>query len=146
VKITDASDELVFLGLAGRSADTLARETFAAVPEAPMGKADSANASVIRLDANRLLIVATPEHAANLWKPLNCGARAAGAAVWDWLAIRAGVPVILPATQEQFVPQMANLELIGAVNFKKGCYPGQEIVARMQYLGRLTHVPRARGG
>ena len=59
---------------------------------------------------------------------------------------RAGIPVILPQTQEAFVPQMANLDLIGAVNFKKGCYPGQEIVARMQYLGKtkrrmyLAHV------
>ncbi len=137
VKISDASDELVFLGLAGKSADTLARETFAAVPDAALGKADAANASVIRLGAERLLIVAATEHATQLWKPLSCGARAAGKAAWDWLTIRAGVPVIVPATQEQFVPQMANLELIGAVNFKKGCYPGQEIVARMQYLGRL---------
>jgi tRNA-modifying protein YgfZ len=137
VKIADASDEVVCLGLAGKDANTLAQETFAAVPEAPMGCTAAANAGVIRLDANRLLGVTTPEHAPNLWNPLNCGARAAGAPVWDWLNIRAGIPVILPATQEQFVPQMANLELIGAVNFKKGCYPGQEIVARMQYLGRL---------
>ena len=56
---------------------------------------------------------------------------------WDWLSIRAGIPFILPATQEQFVPQMVNFELIDGVSFKKGCYPGQEIVARMQYLGKL---------
>jgi folate-binding protein YgfZ len=60
-----------------------------------------------------------------------------GSACWDWLTIQAGIPVILPATQEQFVPQMVNFELLGGVNFKKGCYPGQEIVARMQYLGKL---------
>ncbi len=137
VKVSDASDEVVCLGLAGKDAGTLAKETLAAVPEADMGKADAANASVIRLNASRYLIITTPEHAPNLWKPLSCGARATGAPVWDWLAIRAGVPVVLSATQEQFVPQMANLELIGAVNFKKGCYPGQEIVARMQYLGKL---------
>lgn len=51
--------------------------------------------------------------------------------------IRAGIPTILPPTQEQFVAQMLNYELIGGVNFKKGCYPGQEIVARTQYLGKL---------
>jgi len=60
-----------------------------------------------------------------------------GAPCWDWLQIRAGLPVIVPATQEQFVAQMVNFELLGGVNFKKGCYPGQEIVARMQYLGKL---------
>jgi folate-binding protein YgfZ len=47
------------------------------------------------------------------------------------------VPQVTAATQEQFVPQMINLELLGGVNFKKGCYPGQEIVARSQYLGKL---------
>jgi hypothetical protein len=60
-----------------------------------------------------------------------------GTACWEWLEIRNGIPLITPATQEQFVPQMANMELIGAVNFHKGCYPGQEIIARTQYLGQL---------
>jgi folate-binding protein YgfZ len=52
-------------------------------------------------------------------------------------AIHAGVPQVSQPTQEQFVPQMINFELIGGVNFRKGCYPGQEIVARSQYLGKL---------
>ncbi len=56
---------------------------------------------------------------------------------WRWLDIQAGVPQVLEATREQFVPQMVNFELIGGVNFRKGCYPGQEIVARSQYLGKL---------
>jgi folate-binding protein YgfZ len=137
VKVTDASDELVCLGLAGKDANRLAQECFAAVPQDAMGVAASASASVIRLEDNRLQVITTPEHAPALWDSLACGARAAGSPCWDWLNIRAGIPVILPATQELFVPQMANLDLTGAVNFKKGCYPGQEIVARMQYLGKL---------
>ncbi len=56
---------------------------------------------------------------------------------WNRSAIHAGVPQITLKTQEQFVPQMVNFELLGGVNFKKGCYPGQEIVARSQYLGKL---------
>lgn len=56
---------------------------------------------------------------------------------WDWLGIRAGVPQITQATQDLFVPQTANFDLVGGIHFRKGCYPGQEIVARMQYLGRL---------
>ncbi len=57
----------------------------------------------------------------------------------DWVLedIMAGIPTIVAATQEAFVPQMVNLDLIGAVNFKKGCYPGQEIVARVHYLGKI---------
>jgi tRNA-modifying protein YgfZ len=56
---------------------------------------------------------------------------------WALAEIRAGRPFISAATQEQFVPQMVNLELIGGVNFQKGCYPGQEIVARAQYRGEV---------
>lgn len=59
------------------------------------------------------------------------------AAVWQWLDVMAGLPQVEAATYEAFVPQMVNLERIGGVNFKKGCYPGQEIVARSHYLGKL---------
>jgi folate-binding protein YgfZ len=60
-----------------------------------------------------------------------------GEPVWRLTEVRAGTPWITASTQEEFVPQMANMELIGAVSFNKGCYPGQEIVARTQYLGKL---------
>jgi folate-binding protein YgfZ len=56
---------------------------------------------------------------------------------WQALEVLAGVPRIVGATVEQFVPQMVNLELVGGVNFQKGCYPGQEVVARSQYRGTL---------
>lgn len=56
---------------------------------------------------------------------------------WARADIAAGIPFILPATREEFVPQMVNLDLIGALSYSKGCYPGQEIVARTHYLGRL---------
>ena len=56
---------------------------------------------------------------------------------WELAEIRAGIPVILPATSGEFVPQMVNLDLLGGISFTKGCYTGQEIVARMKYLGRV---------
>ena len=56
---------------------------------------------------------------------------------WAWLEAAAGLAWVQTATQEQFVPQMLNLELLGGVNFQKGCYPGQEVVARSQYRGTL---------
>ena len=59
------------------------------------------------------------------------------AAAWRWADIQAGLPLITAATQDRFVPQMVNLEALGGVDFKKGCYPGQEVVARSQYLGKL---------
>ncbi len=57
--------------------------------------------------------------------------------VGRWLEVRSGVPRIVAATMDAFVPQMVNLELVGGVNFRKGCYPGQEVVARSQYRGTL---------
>ncbi|MBL8511680.1 MAG: folate-binding protein, partial [Betaproteobacteria bacterium] len=60
-----------------------------------------------------------------------------GAPVWDGLASREGLLTVLPETQDQFVPQMVNFDRVGALSFKKGCYPGQEIVARTQYRGIL---------
>lgn len=58
-------------------------------------------------------------------------------AVWDWLDIHAGEPRITQGVLEQFVPQMINFDVIGGINFRKGCYPGQEIVARSQYRGTI---------
>ncbi|WP_460356559.1 MULTISPECIES: CAF17-like 4Fe-4S cluster assembly/insertion protein YgfZ [unclassified Pseudomonas] len=57
----------------------------------------------------------------------------------QWLLgqIRAGIGQVMPTTRELFIPQMLNLQAVGGVSFKKGCYTGQEIVARMQYLGKL---------
>jgi len=68
---------------------------------------------------------------------------------WYLQEIRAGRPLITAATQDQFVPQMVNLETLGAVDFHKGCYPGQEIVARAQYRGqvkrRMVRLPAPPG-
>jgi tRNA-modifying protein YgfZ len=68
---------------------------------------------------------------------------------WALQEIRAGRPLITAATQDQFVPQMVNYEKIGAVDFQKGCYPGQEIVARAQYRGqvkrRMVHAKAPAG-
>jgi folate-binding protein YgfZ len=72
-----------------------------------------------------------------VWQALATHATPVGAPVWDWLRLNAGIPMIVAATQELFVPQMVNLEAIGGVSFQKGCYPGQEIVARSQYLGKM---------
>jgi folate-binding protein YgfZ len=137
VRIRDASDEIVSLGLSGAGAQQIVRAQFGELPELPLGITGNATASAIRVGESRFMINTTPAHAAALWPELVRQAQPAGSPCWDWLAIRSGIPVILPQTQEQFVAQMVNLELIGGVSFNKGCYPGQEIVARMQYLGKL---------
>jgi folate-binding protein YgfZ len=146
VKIEEASDTVIGLGLSGEGATSLLQQHFGSVPSKSFATEQHDNANVIQVGPERYQINTTSLHAPALWQNLVSHARPVGSSCWDWLTIRSGIPVILAATQEQFVPQMANLELIGGVNFKKGCYPGQEIVARMQYLGKskrrmyLAHV------
>ena len=138
VKLVDASESRLILGLAGSAAVGALRELFPALPrEAHQIVHDPANGTLIALSGARFQLVAELESAKRLWQRLAKALTPVGSACWQWLEIRNGIPLITPATQEQFVPQMANMELIGAVNFQKGCYPGQEIVARTQYLGQL---------
>ncbi|QDQ27848.1 folate-binding protein YgfZ [Chitinimonas arctica] len=134
----DISDERVLLGLAGPRALELAREVFGELPKEAHQGMPCEGGHLVRLPADRLLLNLAAEAAGACWdKLLAAGAQAAGADAWTLSDIHAGIPWVLPATQEEFVAQMANMELIGAVSFKKGCYPGQEIVARTQYLGKL---------
>src|SRR5690606_25766476 len=99
----------------------------------PLQVVRTARADILCHAADRIELIVTPERAPELWNVLRRHAQPSGAGCWDRLAIQAGIPVITPETQEEFIPQMINLDLIGGVSFKKGCYPGQEIVARTQY-------------
>ena len=137
VKAEDASGAHVLIGVAGKDAGAIVNPLFAELPAEPLALTSAEGASLLRLSADRYQIIASPERAPTLRDAIAKDAAPVGPEVWDWLNIRAGIPFITPATQEQFVPQMANLDAIGGVSFSKGCYPGQEIVARMHYLGRL---------
>lgn len=138
VKARDASGEWVRLGLAGpEAADLAAKALGAALPEGIMGMAHTDSAFLLRLGDDRFDLFVTPDAAPALWRQLAAGARPVGAPAWDWLLVNAGIPAVLPQTQDHFVPQMANMEVLGGVSFNKGCYPGQEIVARSQYLGKV---------
>lgn len=136
-KASDANEQLVQVGLAGPNASAIITTLFGAAPAA-LEVQHHDQASVIGLEGARFQIIASPAAMQLIWPQLLAnGATAAGTAVWQLTEIRAGAPWITAATQEEFVPQMANMELIGGVSFNKGCYPGQEIVARTQYLGKL---------
>ncbi len=133
----DASDENVRLVVAGPLALAAVSAAMGAVPDAVLRTAYGEAGQVVRVGADKFVLSVTPERAAAVWQVLRQSATPVGAPVWDWLRLNAGIPMIVAATQEQFVPQMVNLEVIGGVNFQKGCYTGQEIVARSQYLGKL---------
>ena len=138
VTILDRSDELVALGAAGPAASTALGAVFGDIPDqVHRVQQDEFGASLIVLPAARFLIVAAPTDALRIQAGLTGALRPVGAPCWEWLDICHGFPWITERTQDQFVPQMANLELLGGISFQKGCYPGQEIVARTQYRGKL---------
>ena len=147
VKLQSLTDSLLLIGVAGPQAHEALGDADLAVPDDAMRTAVTGDQLVIRLDRQRF-IVAVPEAAvAAVWQKLSVKARPAGLPVWRWLDIQAGYPLVTLATKEEFVPQMADFDKIGGVSFHKGCYPGQEIVARTQYLGKVKrHLFRLRSG
>lgn len=92
----------------------------------------------------RYIRIATVADQIALWSACS-DMQKASAANWQMADLSAGIPVITQSIVESFVPQMINLQLINALSFTKGCYPGQEIVARMQYLGTLKRHMRLFG-
>ena len=150
VTLSDAGSQWMRFGIAGPGAATLLGQVLGTVPELPLSTLHVQGGRLIRVSADRFEFIAAADDAIPLWHALALKVRRVGAPVWDLLAIREGMLTILPVTQDAFVPQMANFELVGGVSFKKGCYPGQEIVARTQYRGilkrRLARVQIANPG
>jgi tRNA-modifying protein YgfZ len=126
-KLSDASAEFQLWGLAGDAVP-------AALPAAAWSKLDADSAKLVRLypaaGVGRAMWVAPVD------APAPAGERLAEAQ-WRWLEVMSGVATLSQPVVEAFVPQMLNLESVGGVNFKKGCYPGQEVVARSQFRGTL---------
>jgi folate-binding protein YgfZ len=118
-KLTDASGEFAVYGLLGAPA-----------AEAWSLQRDEAGVQIALPGAGRALRVQPAD------APSPAGS-ALTADDWAWAEAAAGMAWVRGATVEAFVPQMINFEVLGGVNFKKGCYPGQEIVARSQYRGTL---------
>lgn len=140
VKLELAAPELVATGLSGPNAATLLQTATGIELQVPYDSTTQDELTVIRLPGPhpRFEFIGHAERQQTLWQQLLAGGAApVGAGPWAWLDILAGIPIVLPETVEEFVPQMGNLEVVGGVSFTKGCYPGQEIVARMHYLGRL---------
>jgi folate-binding protein YgfZ len=139
VVVEDKSDALVRFGLSGPNAPALLGAALAKIP----GEVDAAvttdGVTVVRIPGShpRYELYGEPVRLQALWKQLSEKARPVGEDGWQLLDIHAGVPTVFPETSEAFVPQMINLHAIDGVSFRKGCYPGQEVVARMQYLGKL---------
>lgn len=137
VKVSIANN-LTLIGLAGKAAlAALTIESALASTPGPREMVRVEPGQLIGLPGTGWVLVVDEAGAEWVGEKLTDDASLISSSVWEWRDIDAGIPWVHLATQEQFVPQMANMELIGGVSFKKGCYPGQEIVARSQYLGKL---------
>ena len=132
VKLSDASAQWQLRGLLGDSARALAGDA------APWQVLSAQGAHTVALYPAVLGALRQPRA---LWlAPTGAGVPdgvQASTEVWRWSEVLSGVPLLEQAVFEAFVPQMLNYESVGGVNFKKGCYPGQEVVARSQFRGTL---------
>jgi len=128
------------IGIAGPDAAALLQQSVGECPHLPLESVLYPGATLLRLPGDAFLAIAPQPDIAGLWEALARQATPAGMDCWNWLQIRAGIPWITAATREQFVPQMVALDAIGGVDFQKGCYPGQEIIARTRYLGEVKRV------
>lgn len=139
VSISDASNELVRFGVAGKDVSRELASALGEVPEEDDQTLTTHGLTVVRLSSSplRYEVYGSTEDCRKLWDRLNVHAAPVGSSSWHLLEIHAGKPQVVEATSDAFVPQMVNLEAIGGVSFQKGCYTGQEIVARMHYLGKV---------
>lgn len=137
--LEDASDRLITIGLAGSCATALLGGHFRSLPDAENDLTREGDLLVIRMPgpAPRFQIIGPEPAMEVIWDALAAKATLTAPDFWGLLDIRAGIPSVHDATVDAFVPQMANMQLIDGVSFTKGCYSGQEVVARMQYLGKL---------
>ncbi len=142
-------DEHIAFGLAGHEAAALLQRHFGTRPDGLQAAVAPGDAELIQLDTDGLRFECwLPAAAAvSLWQAaLAAGLVAASGDCWRWLLIRAGIGELGAATSELFIPQMLNYTELGAVSFNKGCYTGQEIVARAHYRGQVKrHLIHARG-
>ena len=128
VTLTDSSDEYCLIGLHyGEQPGETSEHRFAT----------NRQENIVVDFQGRSLIIADADKAQMFWvEQLKLGFQPDDSAQWRYLDIIAGIPWLGTATSEQFIPQMLNLDKLGGISFNKGCYTGQEIVARTHYLGK----------
>lgn len=127
VTLTDSSDELCLIGLSYGAAQ----------PEQALDFATSREENIVVNLQNRSLCIVKADNAQKFWsEQVKLGFQPEDSAQWRYLDIISGIPWLTEATSEEFIPQMLNLDKLGGISFNKGCYTGQEIVARTHYLGK----------
>lgn len=141
VDIKDVSETIIKFGINGPNAAEYLTPFFSLIPTQEYELVSLENGAILKLPTiaghARFQIFTDSINAPIIFNALKAKCQLVGKPCWDWLDIQTGIPDVLPKTQEQFVPQMLNLDILNGINFKKGCYTGQEIVARTHYLGKV---------
>jgi folate-binding protein YgfZ len=139
VTLTDISGELVRIGVGGAGAERHLEQAAGRTPAEVDRVEQHDGLTLIRVPGvqPRYEIYGDVERIEALWTRLSAVATPVGFGPWKWMDIEAGVPEVYPVTADEFVLQMLNLQMLNGVSFTKGCYTGQEVVARMHYLGNL---------
>ncbi|MDM8560056.1 hypothetical protein [Candidatus Parabeggiatoa sp. HSG14] len=153
VKLEDFSNHLLRFGISGTHSTRVLKNCLGFTPPTEMeASLTTEQTTILRIQGIQpryIILTETPQDlwqcssktlypaGSTAWQCTNKTLHPVGSTAWQLLEILAGLPQILSTTVEAFVPQMVNYHAIGGVSFKKGCYTGQEIVARMQYLGSL---------
>lgn len=148
VKVLDGRTEIAWAAVAGEGAPAALARHAGAVPAAANGAATTGPVTIVRVpgEAPRFELAAPAAELARLREALAADGFVRGEeALWTLLEIRAGLPEIAPETVDAFLPQNLDLERLSGLSFSKGCYPGQEVVARTQHLGEIKRrLVRAR--
>ncbi|MBT4838804.1 MAG: folate-binding protein YgfZ [Methylococcales bacterium] len=134
------NEDLIQFGLYGDNATAQLQKFNSTLPSENYQSVSDNGLTIVKLPGNgngsRYQLIADLNTAKSVWKKLASECHISTSDAWRLQQIHAGIPTIFSPTSEAFIPQMANLHQMNAVNFKKGCYVGQEIVARTQYLGK----------
>lgn len=145
VTIEDVTDTWAHLGFGGDFADlALQRHLNTKLKDiygvTPLDDSDASDVLAIKVPGpyHTYRLLGPSEQMMHVWKNLRNNAEATNSFDWNLLNIVAGQPTLTAETSNQFIAQFLNLDKLGAINFQKGCFPGQEIIARMHYRGKVT--------
>jgi len=136
-EIDDTNTPYCGIGLSGANAAKLIETHLENLPTSIDGVSHSEQAYVIKLAEQRFECWLKPEAAIGFWRKAASKCQRASQNDWQLMNIQAGIPELQAETADTFIPQMLNLQALGGVSFHKGCYTGQEVVARMEYRGKL---------
>ena len=138
VKLDDESSNLIHFGYTGPSAEIYLTKVIGDIPKEINDSVVYKTLTITRLHGlmPRFEILGKLDDAKALWESLDVNAAPVNCEAWRHLNITAGIPVITEVSSAEWVPQMLNYDRIGGISFNKGCYPGQEVVARLNYLGK----------